>query len=225
MEGELVLPFPCSYFDTAVIDNPWSYQDRGMNGFKGVQKYRVHPSYYTQSMEWILHSATEVRRVMKPDPRYWIWWTKDFKAEASAYMAALGVEEKQIVTWVKCNKDGSVGRGGMGRYYGRNTTEFLSYAVSGSGTHWKNGTRDNNVILAPRSTNWLGRAHSRKPDASYELIKRNSSSRRLSLYEIDPRDGFVSWGNDLPPEYLRYLQVVYGPFRALPPSPIQGKQI
>lgn len=212
----LRLPFPDNYFDVLDVDNPWEYRDRGMNGFQDVQEYRVHPSYITQSMDWIIESTKEIRRVMKPEFSAWVWWTKDFKREALLYMDALGVVEKQIVPWIKTTQDGVPIAGGLGRYYGRNAVEFLSYSVTNTSIHWLNGTQEPNYILAPKKKNWKGRYHSRKPDEAYEFIKRNNDGKRLSLFQIDPRDGFICFGSDLPPEYQLWLVEQFGDWREPP---------
>jgi hypothetical protein len=46
-------------------------------------------------------------------------------------------------------------------------------------------------------------AASPKPEAFYELVRQACDGRRLELFARERRDGFDSWGNELPPADAR----------------------
>lgn len=225
LQRPLRLPYPDNFFDVLEADWPWHYKDRGMNGFEDVQKYRVHPSYVTQTMDWMHESLPEIRRVMKPEFVSWLWWTKDFLPDCFDLLKGLGQEYKQIVPWIKTKKGSSYDEigfpetiedlhsGGLGRFYGRNSVEGMLYGVSHSGQHWAAGSRTPNWVFAPKQKNHLGRDHSCKPDLSYELIRNNSPGVRLSLFQIDPRPGFYCFGSDLPDWYNWWTALEFGDWR------------
>lgn len=185
----LELPFPYAEFACVEADPPWQYRDRGYNGFETVQRYRIHCPYPTMSVSEILAMAHEVRRVRAVFAHLWLWATKDFLHDAFHIMEEWGFQYRQTFTWVKCNKSGQPSYG-MG-YWGRNGCEFLLLGTSAPAFKLLDGRRTPNYILAPR-----GR-HSAKPEAAYEIIRRNSPGPRLSLFQRTPREGFTCWGNQL----------------------------
>lgn len=225
LQRPLVLPYPDGFFDVLEVDWPWHYKDRGMNGFEDVQKWRVHPSYVTQTITWMIDSLPEIQRVMADDYCAWLWWTKDFLQDCFALLDHLLLDFKQIVPWIKTKKGSEyddegfpVGasdfhQGGLGRFYGRNAVEGMLYAVTGPGIHWAAGSSTPNWVFAPKQKSHLGRDHSCKPDKAYELIANNSPGRRLSLFQITPRPGFFCFGNDLPDYYNWQTALQFGDWR------------
>lgn len=141
---------------------------------------------------------------------------------------AWGFTPKQIVPWIKGRLTiGTVKRGvidsdgrdngkvvggddrdfaelviqpGMGALT-RGCVEYLILATRGKYTslvqsHSENGlllAEEDAVIVAPK------RAHSQKPDQQYDLLERLFPGPYLELFATRPRDGWTSWGDEMPP--------------------------
>lgn len=184
----VVLPFD-GPFKTIEVDFPWAYRDRGYNGFATVQRYRIHCNYPTLSVADAHAMAGEIKRVVAKDGCHlWFWTTKDFLEESFDIIRAWGFTYKQIFTWVKTTKAGKPTYG-MG-HWGRNGVEFLLFGTT-KGMRLQEATTTPNYFFAPRM------GHSVKPEAGYSLIRANSPTPRLSLFQRTPREGFTCWGNEL----------------------------
>lgn len=229
--SNIVLPFEDHSFNCIEIDLPWGYDrsqkegGKGFNGWGNVPEYRIMCPYPTMSMDEILGMGSEIRRVATPWVHLWSWVTKDFMIDGSMsrILDAWGFIPKQCFVWRKATKDGTPRMGGMG-YWGRNNVEFLFFSVlTPSGTRPLNATKEGNffeadedqeqikalekimsedpVILAAKTKGPGGRLHSTKPDEAYEMISRNSSGPRLSIFQTRRRPGFdFYFGNEMPQE-------------------------
>lgn len=148
----IVLPYATDYFHTIEMDIPWRYEDRGMNGFKTVPSYRIHPKYGTLGDDALRrYLAPEVRRVANPWCMLWMWVTKDFLPVAFPLMAEMGFDFKQVVIWVKSRQAVCEECGGFGPSFGmggwlRNSAEFLLLGSTDSGFRPLNAARTANLL-------------------------------------------------------------------------------
>jgi N6-adenosine-specific RNA methylase IME4 len=220
-EGEcpIILPYRDGMFRAQESDPPWDYKDRKWNGMDTVQEYRVHPTYNVMSLHAIWAMGAEHRRLASPQGCHlWMFTTKDFYLASRAMIEAWGFTYKQEFPWIKTTQGlnrGHVGLEGftqaqldtasevmatwgqpgkpaygMGRW-GRNSWEVLILATSTNSLKLLRATTEPNIIFAPTGD------HSEKPEAAYDLIRRNSIGPRLSCFCRDKRKGFVCWGNEV----------------------------
>jgi len=91
-------------------------------------------------------------------------------------------------TWVKTNRDGSPATG-LG-YYTRSNAEVCLIAIKGKPLRLAADVHQ--VIIAP-----VGE-HSAKPDETYRRIERLFGGPYLELFARRPRDGWTTWGNEVP---------------------------
>lgn len=183
------LPYAYREFACIEADVPWQYKDRGYNGRETVQRYRIHCPYPTMPLAEIKAMGFEVRRVTAVFAHLWLWTTKDFLRDAFDVMEEWGFSYRQTFTWLKTTKKGAPTYG-MG-CWGRNGTEFLLLGTTSGSYKLREYATTPNYILAPRT------GHSAKPEAAYDLIRRNSPGPRLSLFQRTPREGFTCWGDQL----------------------------
>lgn len=195
------LPWDDDQFLTLEADPPWCYEDNGFNGYQSVQEYRIHCPYRTMSFRSILRGGREVIRVMKRDSHYYIWVTKDFLIEGLLTMKMWGGVFKNMIVWLKTSQAGKLTYG-MGHWY-RNGWEAMLFGTRGQPGRPAQATSQPNWFLAPKPAEiWLpgdvqdSKKHSRKPQAAYDLICRNSPGPRLSLFQRGTRDGFYCWGDE-----------------------------
>lgn len=195
------LPYDTNAFRTIECDPPWKYNDhhKGMNGWQGSKKYRLHPGYQVEDLMQIYAMGTEINRVAAEKAHLYLWTTKDFLAQALDMLEMWGWTMKTIIPWVKtyASMEPVTGPG----YYFRGCVEFLIFAV--------NKTQGNRPICATTEKNILWEevpnvlravnppGHSAKPDLAYEMICRQSPGPRLSIFQRTPREGFECWGDQM----------------------------
>jgi N6-adenosine-specific RNA methylase IME4 len=126
------------------------------------------------------------------DAFLWLWTTNAMLLDGSAATVcnAWGFTPKQVITWIKMNKEFVV-QLGMGRYT-RGATEHLVLATRGKAASKVVSHSETNVIFAPRL------AHSAKPDVVYALIEAVSPGPYLELFARERRAGWTSHGDELP---------------------------
>jgi N6-adenosine-specific RNA methylase IME4 len=80
---------------------------------------------------------------------------------------------------------------GIGQYF-RGSSELLLFGVRGKGMNVRTEALDiGNVIIAPRG------AHSRKPEAAFEIIEARSIPPYAEIFARPPaRPGWAVWGNE-----------------------------
>lgn len=210
---------PTNQYDIIEADSPWNYKDNGYNGYDTVQKYRIHTPYDQMSLHELSLLGPHIERVSKPTAQMYSWATKDFRLDAELLMREWGFEYKFEIPWIKTTdglkpnmaaikhlamtKDeadrisaamrcwGQPGKPceGMGKY-ARNLHEILLYGTRDTSHKPDLATTQPAIIMAPKS------GHSRKPEASYELIVNNSMGlKRLSMFQREHRPGFDCWGH------------------------------
>jgi N6-adenosine-specific RNA methylase IME4 len=179
------LPGLSGTFSTILIDPPWRFQNR--TGKMAPEHRRLH-RYQTMSFEEI--AALPVERYANRPAHLYLWSPNALLAEALQIMSAWGFNYKTNIVWYKVRKDGGPDGRGVGFYF-RNVTELLLFGVRGSMRTLPPGRRQTNVVISRKQE------HSRKPAEIYDLIEACSPGPYLELFAREPREGWVSWGDEV----------------------------
>ena len=197
-----------------LADPPWRFKDQGTRAtpqYEGTQRPASH--YRTMALEDIC--SLPVRDIVAPDAWLFLWcptslrscryslklddrnptlgfWAAqhgrgyDLAVAESWGFAPTGAE----VVWIKGRivDDDLRLHIGMG-HYTRNAHETCTIYKRGNP---KRVAGIPSVILAPRGK------HSSKPIELYPMIERFSAGPRLELFARTIRDGWTSWGDEVP---------------------------
>jgi N6-adenosine-specific RNA methylase IME4 len=146
---------------------------------------RHYPLMKTAQMPGVIYQSGVWRPAM--NAHLYMWATNNFLPDALWLMKALNFTYKTNVVWVK------LGKLGLGQYF-RGKHELLLFGVRGKGYEVRTDKRNlTSVIEAPRG------AHSAKPLEAYHLIEQRSRGPYLEMFCRSPRNGWISWGNGIPP--------------------------
>ena len=163
-------------FDVIVIDPPWEME-------KVARKNAPH------EVGWDYHTMTEERlrkmRIPAADVCHvWLWTTHKHLPIALSLLKEWGLEYVCIFVWHK--------NGGM-QTFGRPklNCEFALYARKGN-PQFIDLKAFNACFEAPRG------AHSEKPEAFYDMVKRVTAGRRLDMFNRRKIEGFEGWGLESP---------------------------
>lgn len=160
-------------------DPPWSYTENWGNG-------AVHHHYDSMSISQL--KALPVGALADDNCHLYLWVTNPFIQEGLDLVKVWGFEYKQLITWVKTNKDGTT-RMGLG-YYFRGVTEHCIFAVKGKLPRINKSIK--NIVFAEFSK------HSKKPDIFRDIIIAHSGDReRVELFARQKIEGWDSWGNEV----------------------------
>lgn len=165
---------PTGLFDVIVIDPPWAMEKIE----RDVAPNQVGFDYPTMSEQ-------ELSALNIPADEHchmWLWTTHKFLPMALRLLEAW--KFKYVCTFV-WHKPGGFQPFGLPQY----NCEFAIYARKG--TPQFVDTKAFNVCFdAPRG------AHSEKPDAFYDVVRRVTGGRRLDMFNRRAIDGFSTWGNE-----------------------------
>lgn len=165
---------PTGLFDVIVIDPPWAMEKIE----RDVAPLQVGFDYPTMSEQElaVLNIPADEHCHM------WLWTTHKFFPMALRLLEAW--EFKYVCTFV-WHKPGGFQPFGLPQY----NCEFAIYARKG--TPQFIDTKAFSVCFdAPRG------AHSEKPDAFYDVVRRVTGGRRLDMFNRRAIDGFSTWGNE-----------------------------
>lgn len=165
------------------MDPPWHFQTRSAAG----EGRSANTHYTTGLIDRIMSDLAPVKDIAA-DSAVLLMWMVDWGPRlALALIEALGFEHKTTAfTWAKSEGDGwHMGQG----FWTRANPEDCWLATRGSPKRLHADVRQ--LIVAPVTE------HSRKPDETYERIERLVEGPYLELYARHPRQGWVSWGNEL----------------------------
>lgn len=179
-------------YSTITADPPWMYQRNPGARSGGVPNVSMAEAQYpTMTNEEVM--ALPVGSIAADAAHLYLWVTNPTlfggrfsRATPRDIVEAWGFRYVTLLTWVKTNKDGGVGGGGMGWYF-RGHTEHVVFAVRG-GLGVPAWLREPNVFEAPRN------GHSAKPAAFYDLVERVSPGPYVELFARQPRLGWDSHG-------------------------------
>lgn len=171
-----LIKLPDETFDVIYADPPWQYENSGLGG-------SAENHYPTRSLEWI--KSRNIKSISKPDSVLFLWATNPFLYDALDVMRTWGFDYKTNIVWVK-NKSTY---GKLGFYvFGKH--EVLLIGITGSILP----TGEKPVSVVETSTN----GHSRKPEIFYEIIEgMYPGTKKVELFCRLPREGWVTWGNEV----------------------------
>ncbi len=178
-------------YGTIVADPPWAYRKSKQADGVTHSRKMVSDLYDTLTMRQI--AALPVGELAADDAHLYMWVTVprlfgDRGDEQGLgpfqIMQAWGFRYITMLTWHK------LGAPGMGSYF-RIDTEHCLFGVKGHAPI-PPAKRLRNMISAARSK------HSQKPDQLLEMAEKVSPGRRLELFARRRREGWDSWGNQLP---------------------------
>lgn len=186
--------FPCT-----LLDPPWPERGggkikRGADRHYGLVKVELMPALVRSSPLWDPADHAHV----------WCWVTSNYLRAGLWLLEELGVRYVRDYVWVKTAEpeepDGL--EMGIGQY-ARGSHELLLFGVRGRGQDesvWTGNRSVRSVIYAPVPRGADGkRIHSRKPDASYELIEKVSKGPRAELFARRAfNETWHCWGNEAP---------------------------
>lgn len=162
-------------FDVIVVDPPWPMERIERDACP------AQPS----ELEYPLMSLADIEALSLPmaaDCHVWLWTTQKFLPAALRVLDCWGLKYVCAFVW---HKPGGFQPFGLPQY----NCEFALYARKGSPVFID--TKAFSLCFnAPRG------AHSEKPAAFYELVRRVTAGRRLDMFSRRPIEGFVTWGKE-----------------------------
>lgn len=165
---------PTGLFDVIVIDPPWA-MEKIERDVRPNQTGFDYPTMSEQELAALDIPADEHCHM-------WLWTTHKFFPMALRLLEAW--KFKYVCTFV-WHKPGGFQPIGLPQF----NCEFAIYARKG--TPQFVDTKAFNVCFdAPRG------AHSEKPDAFYDVVRRVTGGRRLDMFNRRAIDGFSTWGNE-----------------------------
>jgi N6-adenosine-specific RNA methylase IME4 len=171
------IPLPPGKFVTIEADPPWNLAFGAPKGPFG--------KYPTMELEAIKEMGEKVLARAADNAHLYLWAVSSMLPEAFEVMEAWGFTYRTVITWYKTNGFG------MGHHY-RSQTEQVLFGVLGNLDTLRSDQA--NYFAAPR------RGHSAKPALFYEIVESMSPGPRLRLFARDEREGWESWGNEIPGE-------------------------
>lgn len=178
-----MIPFPDGRFSVILADPPWSYRDKAADGERGAGfKYDV------MTLDDI--KGLPIREIADKDCALFMWATYPMMPEAFEVLNAWGFKYRTVAfTWVKTTKHEKLAMG-MGNWTRANAEPCL---LATRGKPKRVSASVHSVIMSER------REHSRKPDEQYERIEQLMGDvPRIELFARQHRDGWISWGNEVP---------------------------
>ena len=173
-------------FGTILADPPWRFQNR--TGKMSPEHGRLR-RYPTLPFEEIRDLPVE--RFALDRCHLYLWVPNALLAEGMETLRRWGFEYKTNLVWFKTRADGGPDGRGVGFYF-RNVTELVLFGVRGARRTLRPGRSQVNLFPAPK------REHSRKPETLYEIVERCSDGPYLELFARHAREGWTSWGNEVP---------------------------
>ena len=166
-------------YRTIVADPPWKLGTDLLRPSKQHDLTRFLWRYDQMPLAAIC--ALDVEAYAANNAHLYLWFVPSAGEQAYAVARAWGFVPKTILTWDKT----TIGIG----YYFRNNGEHVLFAVRGA---LRPKMRNEPSIFRARRV-----GHSVRPDAFFDLARRNSPGPYLELFARKPRDGWSMWGNEV----------------------------
>lgn len=169
------IELPNGLFDVIVIDPPWPME-------KIERDIRPNQS---RDLDYPIMQETELAALNIPADEHchiWLWTTHRFLPMAFRLLEAWQLRYVCTFVW---GKPGGFQPIGLPQY----NCEFALYARRGSPT-FVTTKSFSTLIEAPRG------AHSEKPEAFYDVVRRVTEGRRLDMFNRRVIDGFTGWGKE-----------------------------
>ena len=170
---------PARDVQTVLIDFPWMEQGGGR---RGAQNH--YPLVPSKEGPALIRSCPHWDR-LADDAHAYTWVTNNFLEDGLWMMRELGFRYVTNIVWTKDEM-------GLGQYF-RGQHELLLF-----------GVRGNHIPTNGNWSTWLGRGelkrtrHSQKPLATHTMIETASPGLHLELFAREQRDGWLTWGNEVP---------------------------
>ena len=158
-----------------LADPPW-YERGGGKIKRGADRH-----YPLMKTSEIIKLSDMVQTLADDSCHLYLWTTNNFLKDALTVSDTWGFRYITMITWAK-------DRIGLGQYF-RGQTEHCLFCVRGKLPAVDKSTT---LLIAPR------RKHSEKPDQMYNIIETVSPGPRIELFARTKREGWDSWGNELP---------------------------
>jgi N6-adenosine-specific RNA methylase IME4 len=176
--------FPEGTYGLIYADPAWEYE-----GGTTDPSRQIDNQYPTMKLEEIRDLSDPrgrgVADLCAPACILYLWTPNAKLEEALSVMAAWGFEYRTNMAWVKDLQ-------GMG-VWARQRHELLLIGVKGEVVPPHESLRPDSVIQEPV------REHSQKPDYVYDMLETlYRKMPKIELFARRPRDGWDSWGNQLP---------------------------
>jgi len=159
-------------FGVLYADPPWEYRFKCNASPDG--QYDILPT----------QKICEMKTPAMKDAVLFLWVTNPLLPDGLQVMQAWGFEYKTNIVWIKDHP-------GLGHYV-LGQHELLLIGIKGEMGTPKPKNRPPSLIQAPRTK------HSEKPKIVYTIIERMYPKQKyIELFAREPREGWVSWGNQL----------------------------
>jgi N6-adenosine-specific RNA methylase IME4 len=162
-------------YDVIVIDPPWP-----------MQRMELEARPNAVAMPYPVMQEYELRALSIPyaeDCHVWLWTTHRFMPLALDLLDAWGLKYVCTFVW---HKDNAYQPLGLPKY----NCEFALYARRGAPVFID--LKAFNVCF-----NAASGAHSEKPSAFYDTVRRVTAGRRLDMFARRAIEGFDAWGNEV----------------------------
>lgn len=173
LSGKLVAPE--GLFDVVIVDPPWPMERIERDVSPEEAAALDYPTMTIEEIEALTIPCAE-------DCHVWLWAPHRFLPTALSLLDAWGLNYVCTFVW---HKPGGFQPWGLPQY----NCEFALYARRGAPVFVD--VKDFNVCFeAPRG------AHSEKPDAFYDMVRRVTGGRRIDMFNRRPIEGFEGSGNE-----------------------------
>lgn len=186
-------------YKTILSDPPWDKTDRGTDARPtGRKGGKTHIHYPTMPIDDIC--ALPVGELAADDAHLWLWTMNGTLRSALKLIDAWGFTYMNSLTW--CKK----GHGNMGAYFAMSTEQLL-FATRGKpikpdrphfGSWFLTDEAD---VFDGGGFIWPKSVHSRKPDASYDIVEEISPGPYVEIFARRVRFGWDAWGNEVSSDF------------------------
>lgn len=177
-------------YQTILLDPPWEYTQKFSGGSKKCNPGKSAScfKYPTLSLEKL--KEIKLLEFSNVNSHYYIWTTNNLFSRTLSLIEDWGLQYRQILVWVKLNKNNKQPVFGMGKYF-RNSCEFLIFCTRKGIVSLTNTKNMRSVFFAER------RRHFEKPQIQYEIIEKQSNEPYLEMFARNKKENWDVWGDEV----------------------------